>query len=245
MEAVAWMAGAKHSDSPKCTCPVLGSFGIALNDRMNDQEREKLNPIILKMINTRSPEHQDLRKSYILNELTCRIFAPVLEEIGSKSGAVLVHNLPSIIEHGKIIVPLKKIKDRAREKHRASSRIAVDAYSAYTFTFVYSSTAAEKRSLKAAYTKAKAVRDRAAIIDAAVTAVVNFIHGSGGFDDIVKSLEDAAEICTSVEDAQKRRSLWLNTCVAILSEAIEIGPHNADEFYQMERVEKYRELVNA
>ncbi len=36
MEAVAWVAGEPHSDTPSCTNPAVASFARTLNDRIND-----------------------------------------------------------------------------------------------------------------------------------------------------------------------------------------------------------------
>jgi hypothetical protein len=39
MEAVAWLAGERHSDKPQCVCPVIASFLRTWNDGMgNDDE---------------------------------------------------------------------------------------------------------------------------------------------------------------------------------------------------------------
>lgn len=36
MEAVAWVAGEQHSDTPSCTNPVVANFARTLNDRISD-----------------------------------------------------------------------------------------------------------------------------------------------------------------------------------------------------------------
>jgi hypothetical protein len=42
MEAVAWIAGEKHSDRPECTDVALAAFGRAFNDRLSNDERQLL-----------------------------------------------------------------------------------------------------------------------------------------------------------------------------------------------------------
>jgi hypothetical protein len=39
MEAVAWLAGLPHSDSPPCTSEILAGYVRLLNDNMPDEER--------------------------------------------------------------------------------------------------------------------------------------------------------------------------------------------------------------
>ena len=46
LEAVAYFAGERHTDRPQCTCRVLGAYGRALNDRLMDEERQLLRPLI-------------------------------------------------------------------------------------------------------------------------------------------------------------------------------------------------------
>ena len=54
MEMVAWFAGEKHSDRPECACPVLGSYGIAANDSMPDEARDRLlKPLVPLIAGTR------------------------------------------------------------------------------------------------------------------------------------------------------------------------------------------------
>lgn len=53
MEAVAWLAGEPHSDTPECTSPVVAAFVRQWNDSMrSNTEREILRPLLPKLINT-------------------------------------------------------------------------------------------------------------------------------------------------------------------------------------------------
>lgn len=61
MEAVAWMAGERHSDEPACTSPVIAAFVRQLNDSMrSDTERELLRPLLPNLIGTASPKRDGL-----------------------------------------------------------------------------------------------------------------------------------------------------------------------------------------
>lgn len=64
MEAVAWLAGEKHSDTPKCTSKVLSAFVQNLNDYSNDKDRQKLKPYLTKLLNTAGPEELELQRLY-------------------------------------------------------------------------------------------------------------------------------------------------------------------------------------
>src|SRR5581483_222147 len=52
MEWVAYLAGEKHSDQPVCVSPVLRRYCISLNDRLGDDERQKLLPYLARTIGT-------------------------------------------------------------------------------------------------------------------------------------------------------------------------------------------------
>ncbi len=52
MEAVAWVAGEPHSDTPSCTNPVVASFARTLNDRVDDDalRTQLLAPLIPELL---------------------------------------------------------------------------------------------------------------------------------------------------------------------------------------------------
>jgi len=65
MEAVAYVAGEKWSDSPECVCPVLGAFMRAWNDGLpNDAERNRLLlPLIPRLVGTRGGKALEQRRA--------------------------------------------------------------------------------------------------------------------------------------------------------------------------------------
>jgi hypothetical protein len=67
MEAVAWFNNEPHSDHPGCASPVLTRFGIGLNDAFTDEQRQKLKPLIPKLVGTRNDALEQLRYEYLLN----------------------------------------------------------------------------------------------------------------------------------------------------------------------------------
>ena len=42
----------QQTDHPKCTSPVLANFAIAMNDRLDDAERQTLLPFIPRLVGT-------------------------------------------------------------------------------------------------------------------------------------------------------------------------------------------------
>ncbi len=52
MEMVAFMECLSHTDKPECTCPVIREFVIATNDMLDDEQRQKLLPVLPELVDT-------------------------------------------------------------------------------------------------------------------------------------------------------------------------------------------------
>ena len=76
MEAVAWVAGEKHSDHPVCASRVIGAFLRSWNDAMSEADRQQLKPLIPRLINTAASEEIELKRSYMALDWYCRVSAP-------------------------------------------------------------------------------------------------------------------------------------------------------------------------
>ena len=225
MEAVAWMAREPHSDRPQCACPVLGTFGIRLNDRMTDDERKALNPLIIKMMNTRSDAHEEVRAAHLIQGVVTRILVPIFEARGWGDVAAIMRAIPVGATRSEMLPNLRTARELADKKRRAADAAyaayyaadaAAYAYAAYDAVAAYDAAyAADAAAAYAAYYAA----DAAAYADAAYDAAAAAAY------DAAAAAYDAA--------AAKLRPLWLRESVAILSEAINLGPHNGDEFYDI------------
>ena len=52
MEAVAWLADLPHSQTPECTCDAIGIYVRTINDYMPDMTRQRLIPVLPRLIGT-------------------------------------------------------------------------------------------------------------------------------------------------------------------------------------------------
>jgi hypothetical protein len=52
MEAVAYITGDEHSDTPKCVAPNVTDVMINLNDSMDEDDRQKLKDVVPRIIGT-------------------------------------------------------------------------------------------------------------------------------------------------------------------------------------------------
>ena len=79
MELVSYIAGEPWSDNPKCACPILTSFAIGINDSMDDEWRQKLKPIIPKLLNSRDENKRKIRAEFFAHQ-AITVFLPILTD---------------------------------------------------------------------------------------------------------------------------------------------------------------------
>ena len=77
MELVSYMAHETYSDHPKCASPVLAAFVRPINDRMDDDTRQKLAPYLIRLIGTVGTRGQEQTRAYMLADWACRVAAPM------------------------------------------------------------------------------------------------------------------------------------------------------------------------
>jgi len=75
MEAVSWWAGEEHTSSPACVSPVLRWVGIALNDALPDEPRQRLRPLIPDLAGTAGDDLDHIR-GWIAADWVIRTWAP-------------------------------------------------------------------------------------------------------------------------------------------------------------------------
>ena len=122
MEAVAYVAGEKWSDHPKCTCPVIGAFMRAWNDALpTDADRNRLlKSLIPKLIGTRNKELEE-RRAMMAADWLVRVYTPTWLRLATlEDQAVLLESLPEIMSMAQVpsirgpIEAVRKDADAAR-----------------------------------------------------------------------------------------------------------------------------------
>jgi hypothetical protein len=97
MEAVAYVAGEPWSDHPSCACPVLTSYCVTLNDRMPDEQLQRLLPYVVRLVGTRATSEVELKRAYVAADFAVRVFAPMaLDAVGLNQEATHLRSLPKI-----------------------------------------------------------------------------------------------------------------------------------------------------
>ena len=97
MEAAAYIAGESWTDHPKCVSPVLTSYGVALNDSWDDDQRQKLIPFIPRLLGT-AGDGQDKARSYLAIDWLLRIYTSTWVHL-----AGLTAEASALREHTRIV----------------------------------------------------------------------------------------------------------------------------------------------
>jgi hypothetical protein len=174
MEAVAWMAGEKHSDRPQCADPVLAAYGRALNDRLRDDERQLLRPLIPKLIGTRGSSDLSRRRAFVIVDRYLRQdIAAFFRELPNKPRPDLAERFEAL---GPVVdgTSAERARDLAREVRADITKSWSAADAAYDAAYAAAYAAYAYAAADAAY--AYAVDDAAyayAAADAAYAYAVD------------------------------------------------------------------------
>jgi hypothetical protein len=111
-EAAAFFAGEPHSDRPQCVCPILTSFGISLNDNMNDESRNRLLlPIIPLVVGTRGTvEDERCRAEFLTYWIVNKGISLIYKAMGQTDLAQRASDAKTAND----ILQLADLADRAR-----------------------------------------------------------------------------------------------------------------------------------
>jgi hypothetical protein len=120
MEAAAYIAGEPWSDHPKCVSTVLTAYGMALNDSLDDDQRQKLIPFIPRMLGTAN-DGQDEARSYLALDWLMRTYTPAwLDLAGLAAEATALREHPQIMD----TEALHSIRSTASAARWAASTVA-------------------------------------------------------------------------------------------------------------------------
>ena len=195
MEAVAYFAGLPHSDHPKCSSPVLTEFGIRINDRMNEIERQRLKPFIPRLVGTNDPAKEQVRYR-ILCWAAITEFAPaalrLVKDEKCQAFAERLEGLPRY-DWGAAKRIGYEARDCARKVRRVRWNAAADAADADADAAADAAADATADAAYAAYAAAAdADADAAAATDAAADAADAAATAFAAAADAAYAATDAA-----------------------------------------------------
>jgi len=132
MEAVAFVAGEKWSDSPECACPVIAAFLRNWNECLpSDAERDLLlKPLIPKLVGTKNPALEE-KRSLMAADWLVRVHTPAwLRLAGLFKQAESLEQLPEITAMSQIPSikgPIEAVRQDAHAAGAAARDAAGDA----------------------------------------------------------------------------------------------------------------------
>lgn len=99
LEWVAYLANEPHTDNPACVSDVLSAFVRTVNDIMFYEERQKLKPVLPKLVGTAGSEAQEQARAYRLADWAVRVLTPlVLKTKGNPVDAALLRSLKPVVD---------------------------------------------------------------------------------------------------------------------------------------------------
>lgn len=98
LEAVACLAGEPHTNYPQCTSPVLGAFGRALNDILADEDRQRLVPLVPRLVGTAKGGVLDRKLMFMAVDWLVRMYTPTwLRTGGFEKSANVLSNASEVV----------------------------------------------------------------------------------------------------------------------------------------------------
>lgn len=127
MEWVSYLAGEPFSDSPACTCPVIGAFVRAWNDGLPDGERDEiLRPLLHRLIGTRNSALEE-RRALMAADWLVRTHTPAwLRLAGLTEHANALASLPEITDMAQV-PSIRGPLEAARKDAGVAGAVASDA----------------------------------------------------------------------------------------------------------------------
>ena len=187
MQAVDYISSGGLSDHPECACAILTNYAIALNDRFNDKDRQKLKPLIPLLVGTLSDDKLRIaRKRFIMWRNVTVTYPLILDLFKVDEYAKVLREVPNTIEG------MESAANYLKENREAIRKIAnanayanayADAYAdanayayadanayanAYADAYAYANAYANAYAYADAYAYAYAKKIRTAIADSAV-----------------------------------------------------------------------------
>ena len=157
MEAVAFVAGERWSDHPKCACPVISAFLRSWNDNLPDDERnELLLPLVPRIVNTRGSKKLEARRATMAADWYVRVATPAwLRLAGLTAHADTLAAFPEISSFAKTpsirpaLEAAQKDASAAESAARSAARSAAES-AAWSAAWSAAESAAESAARSAA-----------------------------------------------------------------------------------------------
>jgi hypothetical protein len=114
------LAGEPFGDSPRCFSPVIRRFGMALNDRLDDDRRQLLRPFALRALGTagdgRDQERGEMCREWLLHNA----LPDLLDKAGEQEAAQKLRDLPDDLAIDGVLRALREARATAWNAREAA-----------------------------------------------------------------------------------------------------------------------------
>ena len=209
MNMVAYVAGEPWSDHPECACPVLTKMAISLNDRLDDEQRQKLAPLIPLLAGTKGTrDDQKARSNFIVWRNITVTFPILLDLIKMTEYADELRLTPQTTTGFRAAE--KTLREKCGEiRVAARSTAYAYAYAAVAeAAYAYAAAAdAAADAAEAAYAYADAAVADAAVAaaNAAANAAAYVAAGSRGKNSINDSAIETLRLACSIKHTEEHK----------------------------------------
>lgn len=76
LDAISWLMYGQLGDEPICVCPIIADYVRAINDALDDVDRQKLRPYLMRLVATVEPAVESERAQYLFNH-AIRVLLPM------------------------------------------------------------------------------------------------------------------------------------------------------------------------
>ena len=112
MEWVAHLAGEPHGDRPACVSPLIRMYVIALNDTLDDRQRQRLAPCLRRCIGTAGDQRDGQRARRWLDWLARSATPAFLDLIPSqRRTAQALRSLPTVAGNNTVATAINTLAD--------------------------------------------------------------------------------------------------------------------------------------
>jgi hypothetical protein len=222
MEAVAWLAGERHSDRPDCTCPVIAAYVRRISDLASDEQRQQLRTFLPRLIGSRSKKHLLPRTEYLVRRAVIVFLPLIYDELQQFEIAAELRATPADATMSQLRNAIRNVTQRFYN----ATTCAAAAADATAETIAYAKQAANINAAAEAYAATGNDFEYLAI----VTAVYIFQY--------MNIVAAAALVCKA-----GRQKFW-TAALAALDGALLIGPAGDGSLTpaMIERLKMYQAL---
>jgi hypothetical protein len=98
MECVAYIMGEKHSDTPDCSDPICGFYGILINDHTVSSQRKQLIKYVFRLAGSKNPELERQRMYMVLDAAVHKFLPKTLANLNLKAYLSSVSEVPTVVD---------------------------------------------------------------------------------------------------------------------------------------------------